>query len=111
MTSTQGLTDEQVEELLHALLDFHSLLVGLTDRFHSRLAQLEQQFSQERSAAPVLGQPIPSGPLPRPETRAAEPETQSTPGSISLLKELEDEVFEPDTGEEFAIVDFDDDEF
>lgn len=124
-SQTQGLSDEQVEELLHALLDFHRLLVGLTDRFQARLAQVEQRIAQERAAAPTLGQPMtrdPISPLPRKMTpsHALEESTpqpsehlpEATPGPISLLKELEAEVFEPDAGgEEFSIVDFDDDEF
>jgi hypothetical protein len=111
MARSQGLTDDQVDELLNALLDFHSLLTGLSNRFQSRLAQIEQQFDQERSAAPILGQAIADptmtmrlGAVPVDE----KPVSQAS--SISLLKELEDEVFEPESGEEFAIVDFEDDE-
>lgn len=124
-TQTQGLSDEQIEELLHALLDFHSLLIGLSDRFQLRLAQIEQQFAQERAAAPVLGKPvtadqisrqaratIPSAVAANPSSSSSESIPETAPGTISLLKELEAEVFEPDAGgEEFSIVDFDDDEF
>ncbi|MGE3725932.1 MAG: hypothetical protein AB7I41_10310 [Candidatus Sericytochromatia bacterium] len=111
MARSQALSDDQVDELLNALLDFHSLLTGLSNSFQSRLAQIEQQFTQERAAAPVLGQPVTSATM---TMRLGEKPIEEKPltqaSSISLLKELEDEVFEPESGEEFAIVDFEDDE-
>ncbi len=116
---TQGLSDEQVEELLSALMDFRQMLLGLTDRFQSRLALLEEEFETRRAAPAQLSTAIPQAGLrasrsptaklgalpdsPFQEPAAAEP-TQET----DIFDD--EEAFEPDETEAFAIVDFDDDD-
>lgn len=116
---TQGLSDEQVEELLSALMDFRQMLLGLTDRFQSRLALLEQEF-ETRRAAPAHLSPLtpqtglrarrsattelgvmPDSPFQEPAVAEAQPE-----GDIFD----DEEAFEPDETEAFAIVDFDDED-
>ena len=114
MADTQGMTDEQVEELLHALLDFRSMFVSLTDRFQNRLALLEQEFSDYRNT-------------PQPDPSAASPQTAlkqragtaplEMPHMPSVLdpEELptpleEEDAFLPEETDAFSIVDIDDDD-
>lgn len=105
---SQGLSDEQVEELLSALLDFRAMLLGLTDRFQTRMALLEQEFAERRTAPlkldqnkPVAGGIRPSAPV---GESLAEPEPQA---GFDIEAE---EVFDDQESEAFAIVDFDDDD-
>lgn len=123
---TQGLSDEQVEELLQALLDFRSILMGLNDRFQNRMALLEKEFAEQRSTPAVAPRPgtgpLPrpgTGPLPRPGTGslrrpgtgplAAPPEPEP-----DVLPEPDDEIeamaFKPEEAESFSIVDIDDED-
>ena len=110
--TSPGMTDEQVEELLNALLDFRQMLLGLTDRFQSRLALLEQEFSERRTAPPRKTGPLalqgaavatrlqPQAPLAAPE-----------PDPLEAFDILDDEeAFEPDDGEAFSILEIDEDE-
>ncbi|MGV3525911.1 MAG: hypothetical protein ACO1RX_16930 [Candidatus Sericytochromatia bacterium] len=105
--SNQGLSDEQVEELLQALLDFRQLLLGLTDRYQTRLALLEQEFAERRTAPLKAGTPgvARAGIRPAEPVRAPEREVEAD------LPEAEaEEVFDLDAGESFSIVDFEDDD-
>lgn len=109
-TQSQGLSDEQVEELLNALLDFRAMLLGLTDRFQSRMALLEQEFEERRtgpldmSKRPIAGSIRPSAPLTGPLSKM-EPEPEPEAFDIET-----DEVFDASEGEAFSIVDIDDDD-
>lgn len=111
-TEPQGLTDEQVEELLHALLDFRAMLMGLTDRFQSRMALLEQEFSERRTAPLKQSYSRPATGGIRPSTPAMAPQHESALEKESFELELEEETeaFGAETGEAFTIVDFDDDD-
>lgn len=111
-TEPQGLTDEQVEELLHALLDFRAMLMGLTDRFQSRMALLEQEFAERRTAPlkkdfarPATGSLRPAAPLQAPKHEAALEKE-----AFALDAEEETETFAVEAGEAFTIVDFEDDD-
>ena len=113
MAEQSGMTDEQVEELVHALLDFRSMLVSLTDRFQNRLALLEQEFADYRSgessqnadgSAPLqsLKQRPGTAPLEMPNM----PESLEVPDLLA-----DDDAFSPEDTDAFAIVDLDDDDF
>lgn len=123
----QGLSDEQVEELLQALLDFRSILMGLNDRFQNRMALLEKEFAEQRSTPaatvprPGTG-PLPrpgTGPLPRPGTGALRrpgtgplapapaPDPEPLPPEPD---EIEAIAFKPEEAESFSIVDIDDED-
>lgn len=111
-TENQGLTDEQVEELLHALLDFRAMLLGLTDRFQTRMALLEQEFAERRTAPlkrdasrPATGSIRPAAP-----TQAPKHEAALEKEAFELTQEEEKEAFVPEATEAFTIVDFDDDD-
>lgn len=114
-TEPQGLSDEQVEELLHALLDFRAMLLGLTDRFQTRLALLEQEFAERRTAPlsvessrPTAGGIRPSAPIAAPQHEAA---LEKEAFELSALDDDEaEEVYDSSEGESFSIVDFDDDD-
>jgi len=126
VSSSQGMTDEQVEELLQALLDFRELLVGLNDRFQHRMALLEQEFAEQRTLpqAPEKRLQSATGPLPRPGTGSlarmgtgtltrptARPEVPAPRApEPEPMPEPEEETFEPDEMEGFSIVDIDDDD-
>lgn len=127
-THPQGLSDEQVEELLQALLDFRSILMGLNDRFQNRMALLEKEFAEQRSTPaatlprPGTG-PLPrpgTGPLPRPGTGSlrrpgtgpltASPEPVPEPPPPEPDDEIESIAFKPEEAESFSIVDIDDED-
>ncbi|HEY9842368.1 MAG TPA: hypothetical protein V6D23_18040 [Candidatus Obscuribacterales bacterium] len=111
-TQPQGLTDEQVEELLHALLDFRAMLLGLTDRFQTRMALLEQEFSERRTVPVKLETPRPATGSIRPAAPVQAPQHEAALEKIAfeLSPEPETEAFGPDVDESFTIVDFDDDD-
>lgn len=105
-TQSSGMTDEQVEELLQALLSFRETLLGLNDRFQNRMALLEQEFAERRSAPAEVSTAKPVASL----ERQAAPE-------LSEMEEIDDfdilddeEAFEPEEAESFSILDIDDDE-
>ena len=106
MTSSQGLTDEQVETLLNALLDFHRLLTGLSNNLQSKLAQVEQRIAAERANT---GSTLTSAPTLTllTDVSVSEPEPPPPPPT-----EPETPVYELSTAhtEAFSVVDFDDDE-
>jgi hypothetical protein len=109
MAETQGMTDQQVEELLHALLDFRKMLVSLTDRFQNRLALLEQEFEDYRSAPQGTGPLSPEALKQRPGTAPLEMPNMPT----VLANELSapgEAVFLPEDTDAFSIVDIDDDD-
>ncbi len=114
MAETKGMSDEQVEELLHALLDFRNMLVSLTDRFQNRLALLEQEFADYRNT-PAEAQRESASPLnslkQRPGTAPLEmphmPQVLSPDPEDALL---DDEAFSPEETDAFSIVDIDDDD-
>ena len=109
MTSSQGLTDEQVETLLNALLDFHRLLTGLSNNLQSKLTQVEQRIAAERASTGSVLKPAPALTL-LTTVAANEPETVA---ALPLLPtEPEIPVYELSTAntEVFSVVDFDDDE-
>jgi hypothetical protein len=110
MTSPQGLTDEQVEILLNALLDFHSLLTGLSNRLQSKLAQVEQRIAEERaSARPVLS-PAPTLHLLNDvSNHNISPQEMPVPPSPDKEFVPENEWL-PVSAESFTMIDFDDDE-
>ena len=110
MAETQGMTDQQVEELLHALLDFRKMLVSLTDRFQNRLALLEQEFEDYRSAPAQTGAPQTPGAL---KQRAGTAPLEMPNMPTVLGNDLEpqaEEVFLPEDTDAFSIVDIDDDD-
>lgn len=123
--SPQGLSDEQVEELLQALLDFRRILLSLNDRFQNRMALLEKEFAEQRSqpasARPgtaSLSRPA-TGSLPRPGTgplRRAGTGALASPAAApeEVLAEVEDEIeaiaFNPEETDQFSIVDIDDED-
>jgi len=105
-TQATGMTDEQVEELLNALLNFREILLGLNDRFQNRMALLEEEFAERRQAMPTTNNQKPTASL----------ERQTTP-ELGEMDEVEDfdilddeEAFEPDETEAFSILDIDDDD-
>jgi len=116
---TQGLSDEQVEELLSALMDFRQMLLGLTDRFQSRLALLEQEFETRRTTGPLNPAAVPqAGGITRRSSTATLGELPDSPFQEPVAPETapagdifdDEEAFEPDETEAFSIVDFDDDD-
>lgn len=110
MAETQGMTDQQVEELLHALLDFRKMLVSLTDRFQNRLALLEQEFEDYRSAPEQMSAPQSPGTLKqRPGTAPLEMPHMPTVLD-NELSSPEETVFLPEDTDAFSIVDIDDDD-
>ncbi len=114
-TQPQGLSDEQVEELLHALLDFRAMLLGLTDRFQTRLALLEQEFAERRTAPVAVENSRPSAAGIRPASPLLAPQHEAALEKESFdLTETEEEdsteVFSSSESESFSIVDFDDDD-
>ena len=110
MAETQGMTDQQVEELLHALLDFRKMLVSLTDRFQNRLALLEQEFEDYRST-PTHAAPQSPGML-KPRHGTAPLEMPNMPNVLDNQVQLleEEEAFIPEDTDSFSIVDIDDDD-
>lgn len=101
-----GMTDEQVEELLNALLNFREILLGLNDRFQNRMALLEQEFAERRTAPAVVA----------PQKPVASLERQAAP-ELGALEDIEsfdilddDEAFEPEETDSFSILDIDDDD-
>lgn len=110
MPETQGMTDQQVEELLHALLDFRKMLVSLTDRFQNRLALLEQEFEDYRSAPTHATAPqSPRVLKQRPGT--APLEMPNMPNVLDKSTQaIEEEAFMPEDTDSFSIVDIDDDD-
>lgn len=114
MAETKGMSDEQVEELLHALLDFRNMLVSLTDRFQNRLALLEQEFAdyrntpsevQRESVAPLNGLKQRPGAVPLEMPHM--PQVLSPEHDAAFL---DDEAFSPEETDAFSIVDIDDDD-
>lgn len=106
----QGLSDEQVEELLHALLDFRAMLLGLTDRFQTRMALLEQEFAERRTAPLKLDSSRPAAGGIRPASPVQAPRHEAALEQEQFALTEEEEVYQADAGESFTIVDFDDDD-
>lgn len=118
---SQGMSDEQVEELLEALLEFRELLMGLNDRFQSRMALLEQEFAERRAAVNLPPKPKEASPAPVIERKSfqsaasaalaeLDPEAESE-AEEEVFDILDDEdAFDPDEEDSFSIVDFDDDD-
>lgn len=109
-TQPQGLTDEQVEELLHALLDFRAMLLGLTDRFQTRMALLEQEFAERRTAPLKLDASRPAAGGIRPSAPLMAPQHESALEKDGFDLAEDEESYETAEGESFSIVDFDDDD-
>jgi len=111
MTESAALTDEQVEQILNALLDFRDMLVSLTERFHQRLAVVEQDIALRRQAPmPVASE----DPVLKTLDRSAKPELSllDAEAKFNALEEKEEkeEVYDLTEGEEFSLMDFDDDD-
>lgn len=111
MAETQGMTDQQVEELLHALLDFRKMLVSLTDRFQNRLALLEQEFEDYRST-PARATPSQSPTMLKQRLGTAPLEMPNMPNVLESTPQPleEEEAFLPEDTDAFSIVDIDDDD-
>lgn len=113
-THSTGMTDEQVEELLEALLNFREVLLGLNDRFQNRMALLEQEFAERRSNPVELDAEKPLAAL----QRSATPELAEMEDFTGFETEAEEnfdlldeeEAFEPEEAEAFSILDIDDDD-
>lgn len=105
-TQPTGMTEQQVEELLQALLNFREILLGLNDRFQNRMALLEQEFAERRLAGPAPVSKQPTASL----ERQASPEL----GDIEEIESFDilddDEAFEPEETDAFSILDIDDDD-
>ncbi len=117
MAQQEGMTDQQVEELVHALLDFRNMLVSLTDRFQNRLALLEQEFADYRNApeqsaegAPVQSIRNTSGTAPLEMPNLPDP---ADPSGLTDPPDFleDDDAFAPEDTDAFSIVDIDDDDF
>lgn len=121
--NSPGMSDEQVEELLEALLEFRELLLGLNDRFQSRMALLEQEFAERRAAVnlpPGESQEKAETPAPSIERKdfksaasaaLAELDPEDAADEVESFDILDDEdAFDPDEEDDFSIVDFDDDD-
>jgi len=110
--SQPGLTDEQIDELLDALLDFRDALLNLTDRFHQRMASVEQEMSVIRQG-PSKSYDKLSKTISRPERMvladlSVEPEGDFQP--TRLKQEPKEELYDLGEEEDFALLDFDDDD-
>lgn len=109
-TQPQGLSDEQVEELLHALLDFRAMLLGLTDRFQTRMALLEQEFSERRTAPLSLDKGRPATGSIRRENKILAPQHEEALEKEGFDLGADEEVYQASESEGFSIVDFEDDD-
>lgn len=113
--SQPGLTDEQVDQLLDALLDFRDALMNLTDRFHQRMAKVEQELSAARQK-PIKSYEAVSKTLARPERMtlqdlSIEPGEDFSPTRLEKPDtEPEADLFDLGDEEDFALLDFDDDD-
>ena len=110
MAQKEGMTDEQVEELVHALLDFRNMLSSLTDRFQNRLALLEQEFADYRSGEPTAPTTPVASLKNRPGTAPLEMPVDVPVASPEADLMDDEEAFLPEETETFSIVDIDDDD-